>query len=194
MENQKIVKLNRVDHSIIDIGYKLLSKLTQKAYTNDLNTFNKIINKDIREVNAGDILKYIETLKDREYKQSSINRKIYSLSKVLNLYKLQGLIKSNVISELNKIRKVTKRIENNISISVEISDIKNVITQKVNKTNTIIEILAATGLRISELTGIKVKDIKAYCKNGQAYREIEITGKGNKQRKIFITEWQWLNR
>ena len=48
----------------------------------------------------------------------------------------------------------------------------------------IIEILFATGLRVSELVGIKLKDIEVK----ESYVFIDVTGKGSKERRVFIPE------
>ncbi len=183
---QVITTTNQKVYPVIEAGYNGLSELTRQAYKKDLDIFNSIINKDIQEITPDDILSYIRELKSREYKNSTINRKIYSLSKILNLYRLQGLIKSNVISELNKIRRITKPVENNISNDVEVYDIQNVMRKK-NRTTLIIKALMSTGMRISELINIKNENIKSYSKEGKAFKKITITGKGNKDRDIFIT-------
>ena len=47
----------------------------------------------------------------------------------------------------------------------------------------IIELLYATGIRVSELTSLNLTDIDAYNK------EIRITGKGNKQRIVYFGEY-----
>lgn len=182
----EITKLNQDQYSVIEAGYKGLSKSTRQAYERDLDTFNSIVNKDIAEVRPEDILNYVKALQEKGLKNSTINRKIYSLSKILNLYKLQGLINVNVISELNKIRRITKPVDNDISIELEYTDILKV-QQKKNRTTIIIEVLMSTGMRISELINIKNENIKSYSKNGKEYKKIGITGKGNKEREIFLT-------
>ena len=181
-----IQKFNQNNYSVIEAGYNGLSKSTQESYRYDLDLFNKIINKDITQIIPEDIIEYVKELQDRDYKNNSINRKIYSLSKILNLYKLQGLIKFNPVTELNKIKRITKKVENNIIQEVELSDIQIVLKKK-NKTTIIIKTLKSTGMRISELINIKVDHIKDYSKNGRSYKRINITGKGNKERDIYIT-------
>lgn len=175
------------DHSIIQAGYKGLSKSTQEAYKRDLQTFNDIINKDIQDVKPDDILNYIRELKNRECKNATINRKIYSLSKIINLYILQGLCKVNPISQLNQIKRITKPVENQIMTNhLEIADIQNA-TRIKNKTALFIKALSQTGCRISELINIKSTDIKDILLAGKSYKEITINGKGDRERKVFLT-------
>jgi integrase/recombinase XerD len=183
----KVITKTNQDHSIIRAGYKGLSKATQQAYKRDLQTFNDIVNKDIQNVKPDDILNYIQELKNREYKNATINRKIYSLSKIFKLYVMQGLCKVNPISQLNQIKRITKPVENQISaIHLEIADIQNA-TRIKNKTTLFIKALSQTGCRISELINIKCGDITDISLDGKAYKEITINGKGDKQRKVFLT-------
>ncbi len=186
LKQQAIAEFNQESYPVIEAGFNGLSKMTQEEYSRDFKTFNSVINKDIQEVKPGDILGYIRTLESKGLKNSTINRKIYSLSKILNLYKLQGLIRINVISELNKIKTIAKPVNNQISCQLEIADIQNT-TRKKNKTTIFIKALSQTGCRISELINIKTNDIKDFSIEGKAFKEIQITGKGKKERKIFIT-------
>ena len=187
MAMTSITKYNQDKYPIIQAGYKGLSELTRQAYKNDLDTFNRIINKDIQDIQPEDILDYVKALQEQGFKNSTINRKIFSLSKIFSLYKLQGLIKANPISQLNGISKITKPVNNQITTEVELYDIKNVM-QKKTKTTLIISALMSTGMRISELIGIKNDNIKSFSKDGQVFKKIEITGKGNKQREIYFKD------
>jgi len=63
------------------------------------------------------------------------------------------------------------------------ADIELLISQSPNRTGLIIRLLYSTGLRISELCGIKLNDCKV---NGNV--EIRILGKGKKERKIRISK------
>jgi len=182
----EIIKKDQQNYNIIQAGYKGLSKSTQEAYKRDLQTFNQIINKDIPDVIPDDILNYIQELKNQGLKNATINRKIYSLSKIFKLYVMQGLCKVNPISQLNQIKRITKPVENQIITNLEIADIQNATREK-NKTTLFIQALAQTGCRISELINIKVQDIKDISLTGKAYKEITINGKGDKQRKVFLT-------
>lgn len=169
----------------IEAGYNGLAVSTQKAYTTDLNIFYSIINKDITAINPVDVNNYVKALESKGYKNSTINRKIYSISKALNLYKLAGIIDRNPIIELNQIKSITRSVSNQVDTQIDVNDLK-IVLQKRNKTTIIIKVLANTGLRISELIGIKNKDIDDYKRNGRDYKKIRIVGKRNKERFIYL--------
>jgi integrase/recombinase XerD len=186
MENSSIEKRECKSMPVVEAGYNGLSKLTQKAYDQDFRLFNHIINKDITDIKSNDILIYKKVLEERGYKNNTINRKIYSLSKIMNLYKLQGVIKSNPISDLNQIKRITKPVNNQVNLGIDPYDLK-IVCRRQNRTTMIIKTLASTGMRISEMLNITTKDITPYNINGRQFKKIQITGKGNKERTVFIT-------
>ncbi len=178
---------NKFDlQSLLKAGQESLSLQTQKAYERDLFHFLQIVNKDIPEVTPNDIILYNNTLEDKGYKNSTINRKMYSISKIFNLYQLAGVIDKNPIVELNKLKKISRPVNRQINNQVEIEDIQAVIKAG-GKTALIINTLANTGLRISELINIKDKDIEDYKVNSKKFKNIRIVGKGKKERFIFLS-------
>ncbi len=170
---------------IIQAGYDSLSVSTQQAYTNDLAGFMKATGKGIEQISMLDIPAYAESLVKAGYRNSTINRKLYSLSKIFNLYRMAGIIKENPITELNKVKKVTRKVTRQVETPISWGDVQAV-TAAGNKAAVLVNMLANTGLRISELIGIKHTDIEDFITN-RPYKKIRITGKGNKERSIYIT-------
>lgn len=182
----ELIKYNN-NNNIIVAGYESLAVSTRKAYVNDLHTFMRCINKDIADITAQDILTYVKQLERAGYKNSTINRKLYSLSKVLKLYKLAGLIDKNYVEELNRVKKITRAVNKQALVHVELDDIKTVITAN-TRTSVIINTLANTGLRLSELINIKHSDIDDYIVRGQTFKRVRIVGKRKKERFIYLSE------
>jgi len=181
----ELIKYN--NNNIIVAGYESLAGQTRKAYVNDLNTFMRVVNKDIADVTAQDIIAYVKNLELAGYKNSTINRKLYSLSKVLKLYKLAGLIDKNYVEELNRVKKITRAVNKQAVVHVEIDDIKAVISSN-TRTSVIINALANTGLRVSELISIKYSDIDDYIVRGKTFKRVRIVGKRKKERFIYLSE------
>jgi len=181
----ELIKYN--NNNIIVAGYESLAGQTRKAYVNDLNTFMRVVNKDIADVTAQDIIAYVKNLERAGYKNSTINRKLYSLSKVLKLYKLAGLIDKNYVEELNRVKKITRAVNKQAVVHVEIDDIKAVISSN-TRTSVIINALANTGLRVSELISIKYSDIDDYIVRGKTFKRVRIVGKRKKERFIYLSE------
>jgi len=184
-----IVKHNTqgIPRQFIQAGYSSLAPSTRKAYETDLNVFFRIVGKDITAVTALDIPAYVDALEREGLKNSTINRKLYSLSKVFKLYQVAGMIDKNPVAELNKVKKITRAVSKQIDAQIELADIQAV-TAAGTRTAVIIKTLANTGLRISELINIKHGDLEDYKTAGQTFKRARIVGKGNKERFIYLSE------
>jgi len=170
----------------IQAGHESLSPATRKAYETDLNAFFKVVGKDITDVTALDIPVYIQSLEAAGYRNSTINRKVYSLSKIFNLYILAGMMDKNPIAELNKVKSITRNVSRQIDAQIELADVQAVIAAG-SRTAVIINTLANTGLRISELINIKPGDIENHRTGGKTYKRVRIVGKRKKERFIYLS-------
>jgi len=181
-ENQKSVDIKKA-------AWMALSEESQNAYQSDYDIFFKFIKKNIKEVNASDIMKFIEHMQDKNFKNSTINRKIASLSKMFGIMKIAGEIKDNPVEILKQFKKINLKTSKEVKISLTIEDIRKVTkTTKLSsdlekKLSLIIRMLAQTGLRISEMTHVKNSDITVFDDKNML---VKILGKGKKERSIFI--------
>jgi site-specific recombinase XerD len=189
-ENKSLVKFN--NNTAIDIkraAWSALSPESQKAYQSDFNLFLAFIKKSPEEVTAGDILAYNNHLEKQGIKNSTINRKLASLSKMFSVLILAGEIKNNPVAILKKLKKISHVTSREVNISLTIDDIRKVTaihgssTDQEKRMSLIIRFLFTTGLRISEMTGIKNNDITVYDKKNY---KIRIVGKGKKERFVFL--------
>jgi site-specific recombinase XerD len=171
--------------AILQAGHDSLSPATRKAYETDLSGFYKATGKDIPAATVLDITHYIKTLDQAGYKNATINRKLYSISKIFGLYKLAGLIDRNPIAELNQVKRITRATSKQINAQVTLDDLHAI--AHAGRTAVIITTLAHTGLRISELIGIKHGDIEDHHEGGKEYKRVRIIGKGNKERFIYLS-------
>ena len=163
------------------------SKKTIISYENDLELFNNYLKENkinsIKNIDYNTIRKYLSHLHDNKYEASSVSRKISALRSFFKYNIKEQTITNNpmtLISNPKKEKKLPKylnyeEIEKLIN-SIEI-DTKEGIQERL-----IIELLYSTGIRVSELVNIKIKDIK--IKENQ----INILGKGNKERIVLFGE------
>ena len=163
------------------------SKKTIISYEKDLELFNKYLKENkitnIKSIDYNTIRKYLSHLHDEKYEASSVSRKISALRSFFKYNIKEKTIINNpmtLISNPKKEKKLPKylnyeEIERLIN-SIEI-DTKEGIQERL-----IIELLYSTGIRVSELVNIKLKDIK--IKENQ----INILGKGNKERIVLFGE------
>jgi len=184
----KYDSIKNQSRDILQAGYNSLAVATQKAYLNDLNTLYNLTGKDIKDLNMSDVVQYIKALEKKGYRNSTINRKISSLAKILKLYQIAGLINKNPLLEITKIKKLTRQVNRQVATQINAEDVRAVISSSNSATSLIINFLANTGLRVSEMINIKNSDIEDYVINGKLYKRIRIVGKRKKERFIYITE------
>ncbi|MEC7925900.1 MAG: tyrosine recombinase XerC [Actinomycetota bacterium] len=155
------------------------SKNTIIAYKTDLLKYFQFIN--TYNKNYYDIEKYIQHLSKNKYKKTTINRKINTIINFLKWCKSYKNINIKEIKNIKNLRTekklptvLTSSYINKLLDSIPISTPKDV------RDRSIIELLYSSGLRLSELTNLKLNDIK----NNQS---IKVTGKGNKVRILPMT-------
>jgi integrase/recombinase XerD len=190
MKKNEIVIYN--SNHAIDVknaAWNSLSEESKNAYQNDYKLFFEYAKKDMKSITANDILGYIEFLRKKDYKNSSINRKVASLSKMFRVMKIAGEIKENPVEVLKQFKNISMKTNREVRISLTIDDIKKATKIKGSdsltdrRTAMIVRILAMTGLRISEFTGIRYGDITDYDNKNKSIR---IVGKGRKERFIYL--------
>lgn len=171
-------------NSIIEKYLEPYSPHTVDSYRNDMATFFDITNKNLVEITELDIIDYVKALEMRRFKNATINRKIYSLSKVFEIYKKLGLVKKNLVRTLAATTRINKRTNRIINLEIDLRDVQKVVENANRRTGLIVKVLANTGLRISELINIRPVDFKEFNRN---YLKIRILGKGDKERFIYLS-------
>ncbi len=180
---------NNTNLDIKRAAWSALSPESKSAYQSDFNLFFNFIKKEPKAVTANDILSYIEYLEKNGYKNSSINRKVASLSKMFRILVMAHEIKTNPVQVLKEIKKVSRTTSKEVRISLTLADIKkatninNFNSDQERKLSLIIKTLAMTGLRISELINIRNGDITDHDSGN---KKIRIMGKGKKERYIYL--------
>lgn len=162
---------------------KKYSNYTVLNYQNDLEDFCQFIeNKKIsyQKIDYSVIREYLNVLYDKKYSNKTIARHISTLRSFFKYLKKKNLIEMNPMTLVSN-PKVEKKLPKVVSYS-DLEAILNSLDDGslLGKRNTLIlEILYATGIRVSELVNIKMSDIDF------KKREIRILGKGNKERIVL---------
>ena len=160
---------------------KKYSNNTIKSYQDDILEFYNIIDKKIINITEEQIRVYLTYLYDRKLNRNSVSRKLSSIRSFYNyLYKID-IINKNYFKDIHNPKKIKGLPhylkEEDIDKLFDIPDINNPLGQR---NLLIIEMLYATGVRVSELVNIKIKDIDRHNES------IKITGKGNKMRMVYF--------
>ena len=166
---------------------KGLSKNTLYSYKIDLDQFINFIKKKnikTREFKDKDIKEFISTFKNKGYEKSTVSRKISSLTHFFNFLLDEKEIEINPLSNF-EIPKQTKKLPIILS-NKHIDKILEFTKQDQSATGirlyTMIEILYATGIRISELVEMKLSSIY------EDKNFLLVLGKGNKERLVPISK------
>lgn len=177
---------------------KRLDAKTLKAYKIDLTQFMKEINtENFIDITPSMLENFIANL-HRKYKPKTVKRKIASIKALFHYFEYRDLIEKNPFNKLQiKFREaitLPKIIPLNYieAILSTIYDYKGSAKTKFQQRNALrdvaaIELLFATGMRISELCSLGINDIN--LDNGT----ILIFGKGSKERMLQIGNVEVIN-
>lgn len=171
--------LNYIKHQ------KRYSAHTITAYKKDIESFLQYLKstyeqEDLSNISHAYIRSWIVELTNQKNTPRSINRKLSSLKSYFKFLSREGLIKKNPLLKINSL-KTSKRLP----VFVEeknINKLHNEVEYKEGfsglRDRLILELLYNTGLRLSELVGLKINSVDL---SGNTVR---VLGKGKKERIV----------
>ena len=163
---------------------KNFSKHTAKAYCSDVLSFLIWIDDESCEnVNFSKVRDYLRFIQKFNYKKTTIARKIASIRTFYKFLYRERKVDSNPAMNLTSPKRPKslpkfltpdeiEKIVNNVKIDTP-SGFRN---------RAILELLWATGMRVSELSGLNFGDLNL------ENNEIRVFGKGSKERIILVTD------
>ena len=161
---------------------KGLSKNTLSSYQTDISGFNQWCSDqaiEFSQVNLSDAENFIVSLRKKELAPASISRKISSLKSLFVYLKKQQHIKTNPFQDL-----VLPKIPKSLPKSMSMAEVNTLLDAPDTSTfiglrdKTMLELMYATGLRVSELVNLK------YSSFDFERSVIKVLGKGSKERII----------
>ncbi len=159
---------------------KNVSKNTFASYKNDLQQFQRFFNlNEIENIDEYKIKNYVNFLA-KNYSTASHCRKLSSLKNFFTFLEEKKLIRYNFFdsTEFPKFKRTIPKILSEEQIKKIINLSYNDSTDKGIRLSLMLEMLYATGIRISELVSLKVGDIS------DDYSFIIILNKGSKERIV----------
>ena len=163
------------------------SDFTCNNYKKDLNEYNSFIlsNKiNYKNMDYNEAKEYVIYLNKKNDAKYTISRKLSSLRTFYKYLVLNNKVESNpflLVSSPKKEKRIPKFI--NYNNMEEILNVPNIKTKEGQRERVILEVLYASGVRVSELVNIKLKDIDFSNKN------ILIFGKGSKERLVSFGDY-----
>ena len=171
---------------------KGFSNNTLEAYKNDLSQFAAFVREKAAKedksqaswegVDRALILDYLVTLRERSYAPATMARKIAAIKSFFNFLVAEGTLKKNPTEGVSG-PKVGKALPRAISIEdVEklLEQPDKLATPEAKRDKAMLELLYATGMRVSETVSLNVRDVN--LRNGF----VRCFGKGSKERLIPI--------
>ncbi len=180
MENSKIALKLFIEYLQIEKNY---SQYTIVCYQRDVEQFFEFMNEQgihhLHEVTYNDVRLYLTKLYERKQSSRSISRKISSLRSFYKFLLREKKVKENPFA-LAALPKKEQKIPNflyeqELERLFYVNDVNTAIGQR---NQAILELLYATGVRVSECCHIQLSDIDF------SVSTILIHGKGNKQRYV----------
>lgn len=181
---------NYIDDFLKHLKYERnLSEHTLRNYESDMEQFYDFVaplnrqderrEVDIRAIDNLTIREYMASLYEKKNKKSSIHRKVASLRTFFRYLCREGVLENNPAMLVSSPR-VERRLPNHLSIEQMIRFIETPETDTVLgvRDRAILELLYASGLRVSELVGLNLTDIDF------THQTLRVKGKGRKERMV----------
>lgn len=173
-----------LEYIIKELNY---SEKTRNNYERDLIIYKDFL--DIKKysyltIKKNDIMEYLKYLDSFKYSNKTISRNLSSLRSFYSYLVDIKEIDNNVFKRI-KNPKVEKKLPNYLSHD-EIDKIIDLLDEKTKeeiRDKCIFELLYSTGLRVSELSDLQLKDIDFKEKS------IRVFGKGSKERIVYYGEF-----
>jgi len=158
---------------------KKYSEHTIINYKKDIEDFYYYMDGSILDISHDDVSAYLSYLYDNKLNRNSISRHLSSIRSFYNYLVHEDIITENKFKEINNPKR-----SNSLPKYIKDNDLEKMflvfnLDDKLEQRNSLIlEMLYATGVRVSELVNIKISDINFYDNT------IKILGKGNKERIV----------
>ncbi len=169
-----------LDHLIVDRG---LSLLTVKSYASDMKAFIRLLSlrhvRTVKDVDREDLLVYLETMDKVGLSPRSRARKISCMRTFFNFLVETDQIRENPAEHID-----SPKLPANLPNYLEPEEVDALLTAADANTpegkrdNTMLELVYATGLRVSELVSLEIYrvDMEMGC--------VTVMGKGSRERVV----------
>lgn len=172
-------------HISVEKGY---SDNTQAAYRNDLYQFADFLEglspppTEWAQVDRDTLVSFMLDLKEREYSSATVARKMAATKSFFNFLVDEGVLKDNPTAALDapKAKKQLPKALSRRTVELLLEAPADDRSAKGLRDKALLELLYATGMRVSELVNLDVDDVNL------AGASVRCRGKGNKERILPI--------
>ena len=171
------------------VSEKMKSENTVKSYSSDLENYlyyleQKLLIDDVSLITADSIKKFLTYLKKLGYTPASSSRALSAIKSFHKFLFIERHTKTNPAVSLAS-PKLEKKLPTVLSIEevLKLLDTLDTSTPYNQRNQAMIELMYATGLRVSELVNLKLMDLHLTNKM------ISTVGKGSKERLIPVNDY-----
>lgn len=165
-------------------NYSMNTLINYKIDLEEFEHFLTTINSTFLATNYKEIRGFLEYLNDKKFTNGSVSRKISSIKSFYKFMNIKGYLKSNptqLVSYPKKAFRLPKFVE--YKELEELFNTPDINTSLGIRNLLILELLYASGMRVSELVNVKLCDIDMNRK------EIRVLGKGSVERIAYFGEY-----
>lgn len=163
-----------------------LAANTTAAYRTDLDQFGEFLRKQGRlewaAVTHEDVLAFLLDLRERRYASSTVARRTAAVKSFYGFLAEQGIVPQNPTKEID-----SPKVDRDLPRALSPAQVDELLelplrtpTPERLRDKAMLELLYATGMRVSELVALNLTDIDL------AQNEVRCTGKGGKMRTLAV--------
>ena len=167
------------DDEIIQLWLHGRSGCTRRAYEGDIHRLRGFLGKPLVEATLGDLQAFSDSL--GHLAASSQARILASAKSFYHFCVEQGLMPANPSFGL-KLPKAPNRLAERILTEEQV--LKMLALEEAPQRHCLLRLLYASGIRVSELAGLRWKDVQPHGTGGQ----ITVLGKGGKTRSVALPD------
>lgn len=167
------------DDRVVELWLHGRSRHTQRAYRADVERFRVFTGKPFNQVTLGDLQGYADALEATGTQPATRHRALSAIKSLFQFGHRLGYLPFDTAAPL----KLPPRRDTLAERILEESDVQRMLAVERNPRNSaLLHLLYAAGLRVSELCGLRWKDLQARSDGGQ----VSVFGKGGKTRVVLL--------
>lgn len=168
------------DQKLIQIWLHGRPSTTQEAYERDVQHFLSHVSKTLTNIKLEDLQGYALHLQENGLKERSIKRKLNAIKSLFTFATKLNYTRFNVAAAL-RLPKTTYTVAHRILTQRDTLKLINAAAP--GRDRTLLKLLYATGMRISEAIGLNWED---FIERDDGEMQLSILGKGGKRRVVLV--------
>ncbi len=175
---------------------KRTSHNTEMSYQRDLNKLCAFLAErgieEVSDISEEDLSDYVRDLEDKQFKAATVSRHIASVKAFYHFLCKEQMVVEDLAEKLHA-PKVEKRIPEILSVDEANSLLKQPVedTPKGMRDKAMLELLYATGMRVSELIALKLSDVNQMlgyivCRDGNKERTIPFGNQAKQALALYL--------